>query len=87
MYKLFAELLLSDEQIQNLTLIEIEKLLQSSRRTLKDFPSLPYPNGYVLEQLGNRLIYDERNYNIDALKAEFQELFTSLTGMQFSMYT
>jgi hypothetical protein len=87
LYKLFAELLLSDEQIQNLTLIEIEKLLQSSRRTLKDFPSLPYPNGYVLEQLGNRLIYDERNYNIDALKAEFQELFTSLTGMQFSMYT
>jgi hypothetical protein len=61
-------------------MIEIEKLLQSSRRTLKDFPSLPYPNGYVLEQLGNRHIYDERNYNTDELKAEFQQLFSSLTG-------
>jgi len=66
-------------------LIEIEKLLQSSRRTLKEFSSLPYPKGYIMEKLGNRLIYDERNYNIDALKAEFQELFTSLTGTKLYM--
>jgi hypothetical protein len=76
----FSELLLSEEQLHNLTLLEIEKLLQASRRTLKDFPSLPYPQGYVLEQLGNRLIYDERNYNIESLKAEHLELFNSLTG-------
>lgn len=73
--------MLSEEQIQNLTLIEIEKLLQSSRRTLKDFASLPYPNGYVLEQLGNRLIYDERSYDIGTLQTEFQDLFSSLTGI------
>jgi hypothetical protein len=74
-------LLLSDEQLHNLTLIEIEKLLQSSRRSLKEFKSLPYPDGYVLEQLGNRLIYDERNYDTAALQIEFQELLSSLTGI------
>jgi len=47
---------------------------------LKEFKSLPYPNGYILQQLGNRLIYDERNYDTPTLKAEFQQLFSQLTG-------
>jgi hypothetical protein len=47
---------------------------------LKDFKSLPYPKGYILEQLGNRLIYDERNYDTSTLKVEFQQLFSQLTG-------
>jgi len=51
---------------------------------LKEFPSLPYPKGYILEQLGNRLIYDERNYNNYTLKEEFEELFKSLTGKYMS---
>jgi hypothetical protein len=72
--------MLNEEQLHNLTLIEIEKLLQSSRRTLKEFPSLPYPKGYILDQLGNRLIYDERSYDTTALKVEHQQLFSTLTG-------
>ncbi|XP_058733259.1 uncharacterized protein LOC131604861 [Vicia villosa] len=43
------ELVLTQEELQNLTLIEIEKLLQANRRTLKDFSPIPYPNAYVLE--------------------------------------
>lgn len=76
----FPELVLTEEQLHNLTLIEIEKLLQSSRRSLKEFSSLPYPDGYILDQLGNRLIYDERNYDVDALKTDFQLLDSQLTG-------
>jgi hypothetical protein len=38
---------------------------------LKEFKSIPYPKGYVLEQLGNRLIYDERNYDVTSQKEEF----------------
>lgn len=55
-----------------MTLTEIEKILQVNRRTLKDFRTIPYPNGYVLEQLGNRLIYEEMNYDVEALKLNFQ---------------
>ncbi|CAH9113009.1 unnamed protein product, partial [Cuscuta epithymum] len=57
------DLQLSDQELQNLTLVEIEKLMQKKRKSLKDYPSIPYPNGYITEQLGNRLIYAERDYD------------------------
>ncbi|KAF1872520.1 hypothetical protein Lal_00016822 [Lupinus albus] len=40
-------LVLSDEELQNLTLLETEKLLQQNRRSLRDYPPMPYPKGYV----------------------------------------
>jgi len=72
--------MLTEEELNNLTLIEVEKLLQACRRTLKDCSSLPYPKGYILEQLGNRFIYDERSYDTNTLKVEHQQLFSTLTG-------
>ncbi|GAU47108.1 hypothetical protein TSUD_403410 [Trifolium subterraneum] len=80
------ELQLTDQQLENLTLLEIEKYLQANRRTLKSFKSMPYPDGYVLEQLGNRLIYDERDYDIPTLKQEFNQLFSTLTDEQRKIY-
>ncbi|XP_058742975.1 uncharacterized protein LOC131615798 [Vicia villosa] len=80
------ELDLTQEELQNLTLIEIEKLLQANRRTLKDFSPIPYPDAYVLEQLGNRLIYDERNYDTTSMNSEFENLFAALIDEQRSIY-
>ncbi|XP_058775595.1 uncharacterized protein LOC131649862 [Vicia villosa] len=80
------ELVLTQEELQNLTLIEIEKLLQANRRTLKDFSPIPYPDAYVLEQLGNRLIYDERNYDTASMNSEFENLFAALTDEQRGIY-
>jgi len=71
---------LEDEELQNLTLIEIEKYLQCNRKSLREFKCMPYPNGYVLEFLGNRLIYDGRNYDPVLQKQIFEQLFASLTG-------
>ncbi|XP_058741254.1 uncharacterized protein LOC131613618 [Vicia villosa] len=73
------DLQLSEVDLQSLTLIEIETLLQANRRTLHDFKPIPYPSEYVLQQLGNRLIYEERSYNVAAMKSEFQTLYTALT--------
>lgn len=56
--------------------------MEKNRRSLKEFKGFPYPTGYVMEELGNRLIYDELNYDVQSLKADFQRLFTSLTGKQ-----
>jgi len=74
------DLQLSEEQIKNLTLIEIERHMERNRRTLKDYKGFPYPSGFIAEQLGNRLIYDEMNYDPAVLRAEFLGLFRSLTG-------
>jgi hypothetical protein len=64
-----------------LTLIEIEKLLEANRKSLRDYPSIPYPDNYVTAQLGNRLVYDEKNYDVQQQKIEFQNLFKTLTGI------
>ncbi|XP_045792116.1 uncharacterized protein LOC123886886 [Trifolium pratense] len=77
---------LTDAQIENLTLIEIEKLLQANRKSLADFPCIPYPKHYVTANLGNRLIYDETNYDIQEQKQEFQTLFRALTAEQREIY-
>ncbi|XP_019451814.1 PREDICTED: uncharacterized protein LOC109353911 [Lupinus angustifolius] len=79
-------LVLTDEQLQNLTLLEIEKLLEGNRRSLKDYPSMPYPNGYITSQLGNKLIYEELNYDTDELKKNFNTLFNSLTEEQCKIF-
>jgi hypothetical protein len=74
---------LTDEQLQNLTLLEIEKILELNNRSLHDYKSMPYPQDYVTADLGNRLIYDEHNYDVESLRAEFLELFNLLTGSAF----
>lgn len=68
---------LSDEDVINLTLIEIERLLQKNRGSLTDYPGLPYPKGYVLD---NKIIYDERDYDTREKLEEFNKLYQNLTG-------
>lgn len=72
--------MLTDDELKNLTLIEIEKHLQSNGRSLKEFKCMPYPNGYIADFFGNRLIDDERNYDPVVQEQIFQQLFASLTG-------
>lgn len=45
--------------------MEIEKILDANRKSLRNYPTMPYPNAYVTSQLGNRLIYFELDYDID----------------------
>lgn len=59
----YKGLRLSYEEIINLILIEIERHLKRNRKSLKDFSGLPSPKGHVVEYLGNKLIYEERNYH------------------------
>jgi hypothetical protein len=82
----YSDLQLTEEEIDNLTLLEIEKYLQANRKSLEDFPIMPFPEGYVTENLGNRLIYDEKNYNVAQQLLEFNRLFASLTGSKSSSF-
>lgn len=60
-----TDLQLSEEELKNLTLIEIENLLQANRRSLHEFKGTPHPDSYVTKHIGNRLIHDERDYYVD----------------------
>jgi hypothetical protein len=63
-----------------LTLIEIEKHMQNNNRSLRQFTCMPFPDGYVTSFLGNRLIYDERNYDPEEQDQIFKQLSASMTG-------
>jgi len=47
---------LSEEETKNYVLLEIEKILRSTRRSLRDFPSLPFLSTVDASLAENRLI-------------------------------
>ncbi|KAH1069241.1 hypothetical protein GYH30_006728 [Glycine max] len=81
------ELHIDDKQLKNLTLLEIEKLLHPNQKSLKDYPTMPYPEGgNPASCLENSLILSELNYNNDQARSEFKNLFLSMTDEQKQIY-
>ncbi|KAL5186650.1 ATP-dependent DNA helicase PIF1 [Glycine soja] len=74
---------LTDKEKMHLCLTEIENLLQANRKSLRDFPSMPYPLGYAAKTHQNNLIYNELAYDREILAAEFDKCYQSLTGKTF----
>ncbi|XP_074352042.1 uncharacterized protein LOC141691202 [Apium graveolens] len=78
---------LSESDIQNITLAEIEKLFNDVGKSLKDFTTLPVPDPSFLHELENRLISEELGYNRDQQREEHEKLFRSLNEDQLQAYT
>ncbi|KAF7841212.1 uncharacterized protein G2W53_003510 [Senna tora] len=77
---------LSDNEIQNYALIEINKLLLPTGRSLKDYPSMPIPDDSVVVHRTNRLLLDELSYDKASLCTEHEQLMTKLTEEQTNIY-
>ncbi|KAH1254932.1 ATP-dependent DNA helicase PIF1 [Glycine max] len=77
---------LTNKEKMHLCLTEIQNLLQANRKSLRDFPSMPYPLGYAANPHQNNLIYNELAYNRDILVAEFDKCYQSLTDEQASIF-
>ncbi|XP_071727276.1 uncharacterized protein [Rutidosis leptorrhynchoides] len=52
----YPEMILTESQIQNYCLAEIQMLLNKNGKALSDFPDMPQPDPSLLTQLDNRLI-------------------------------
>ncbi|KAL4585021.1 hypothetical protein LXL04_009634 [Taraxacum kok-saghyz] len=76
------DLSLTEEQLKNLTLYEIEKILLWNNSSLKMFDDMPYPIIDIISSSNNRLIAEELAYDKTAMKNEFQQLASSLTDEQ-----
>ena len=72
---------LTEKETIHLCLTEIENMLQANRRSLRDFPSMPYPIGYAPNQHHNKLIHNEMAYDKEMLAAEFNTAYHLLTGI------
>ncbi|CAL1379666.1 unnamed protein product [Linum trigynum] len=70
-------LILSDVDLKDLCLLEIDKLLQQHWKTLADFPGLPIPSGHNAS-LENRMIAEELDYDIEQCETHFQKLYPKL---------
>nr|XP_010911417.1 uncharacterized protein LOC105037453 [Elaeis guineensis] len=77
---------LTDEELKNYALIEIENLLQHNGRNLIDFESMPYPDMNRVQKDNNKFMHDELSYNRSILVEELQHLLNSLTDEQRYIY-
>jgi len=73
---------LNDDQKKNFALLEIEKLLCSNGKSLKNFPPMPIPEECSTFDLQNRLVMDQLNYDKEALKLESEQLIFNMTEEQ-----
>ncbi|XP_076920615.1 ATP-dependent DNA helicase RRM3-like [Bidens hawaiensis] len=77
---------ISDDQIKNLTLLEIEKILLRNNYSSKRFNTMLFPNLESVDSANNRLIIEETSYDRESLQHEFDTLFVSLTYEQRGVY-
>ncbi|KAL6567653.1 hypothetical protein OROGR_001321 [Orobanche gracilis] len=77
---------LSEEQVRNLALLEMEKILASNNYSLKDWKSMPFPDEFVVPDIRNRFIHDEISYDKDAMNNEHSVLYSKLTDEQMGVY-
>ncbi|XP_074305621.1 uncharacterized protein LOC141640840 [Silene latifolia] len=80
------DLQLSEHELQNYALAEIEAILQSNGSTLQRFDGMPFPDSLVSIEYGNKLILDELSYDKEALGVEHEKLMSSMTSEQKSIY-
>ncbi|KAF7838994.1 uncharacterized protein G2W53_007476 [Senna tora] len=76
---IIEDLHLDDENVKDIALAEIEKILKLNGRSLANFPPMPMPNQTLMQNVGNLLINEELNYDMNKLKLEHDILLSSLT--------
>ncbi|XP_076884920.1 uncharacterized protein LOC143534288 [Bidens hawaiensis] len=77
---------LNEEQLKNLTFFEIEKFLLRNNSSLKKFSTMPFPNKDCISSANNLLLSEELAYDKVMLAIEFEQLFSSLTDEQHSVF-
>ena len=80
------DLVLNDDEIQNIVLANIEKLLLNVGKSLHDYHGMPYPKPQYFESFQNTLISDELSYDREALRKEHLEFLSKFTDEQLNVH-
>ncbi|XP_047964715.1 uncharacterized protein LOC125209150 [Salvia hispanica] len=81
-----SDLVLNDDEIQNIVLANIEKLLLNVGKSLHDYHGMPYPKPQYFESFQNTLISDELSYDREALRKEHLEFLSKFTDEQLNVH-
>ncbi|XP_010473823.2 PREDICTED: uncharacterized protein LOC104753242 [Camelina sativa] len=79
-------LMLSQEQITNLCLAEIEMIMRFNGSSLSTIVNMPKPDGSVVDNNENRLLIDERNFKRDEQVKNYDRLLRMANDEQKSVY-
>ncbi|XP_025662239.1 uncharacterized protein [Arachis hypogaea] len=77
-----SELTMSDDEIKQLCLMDIDKILHSYGKTLKDYPPMPLATEVDNSLLTERVIREELNFNRDDLKKNASDMLAIATPEQ-----
>nr|GEY22589.1 ATP-dependent DNA helicase PIF1-like [Tanacetum cinerariifolium] len=77
---------MSDEQVRNYCLLEIQDLLNTHGKSLTDFKDLPQPNPNLLTNLDNRLLREALYFDANKSKVEHEKLHSMLNPEQRLIY-
>ncbi|XP_019177192.1 PREDICTED: uncharacterized protein LOC109172491 [Ipomoea nil] len=80
------DFVLTDSHKTNFALVEIEKLLSTHGKSLKDYPEMPTANFGALNVIANRFIQEESAYDCGEQEKENQELVRQLIEEQNVIY-
>ncbi|KAL4345268.1 hypothetical protein AHAS_Ahas11G0261400 [Arachis hypogaea] len=73
---------LTDEQLQNYSLLEIEQILRKMGKSLEDYSGMPILNDTLMSQMNSRLIFQELNYHRIKMHHEYVQLLCGLNSDQ-----
>ncbi|KAF7826880.1 uncharacterized protein G2W53_018044 [Senna tora] len=77
---------LDDDRVKDIALAEIEKILRSNGRSLRDFPPMSLPDDALMSNTNNALMSEELNYDRNILRTQHSQFVSSLTIEQRNVY-
>ncbi|XP_076909200.1 uncharacterized protein LOC143566357 [Bidens hawaiensis] len=80
------DLLLSETQLKNLALLEIQNFLLRNNCSLRYFPTMHFPDDVSISASTNHFMNEELAYDTHHMTGEFERLYTSLTDEQRNVY-
>ncbi|XP_076951288.1 uncharacterized protein LOC143624563 [Bidens hawaiensis] len=80
------DLVLSEAQLKNLALLEIQNILLRNNCSLRCFPTMPFPDDDSISASTNRFMNEELAYDTHHMTGEFERLYSSLTDEQCSVF-
>nr|XP_025603131.1 uncharacterized protein LOC112695132 [Arachis hypogaea]XP_025630251.1 uncharacterized protein LOC112723204 [Arachis hypogaea]XP_025674055.1 uncharacterized protein LOC112773204 [Arachis hypogaea]XP_025674064.1 uncharacterized protein LOC112773214 [Arachis hypogaea] len=81
------DMVLTDDELSQLTLLEIEENLNHNGKSLRDFPTMPFPNIKITQSVRegasrNKLIMDELRYDRRSLAQQYENYLLQMTTEQ-----
>ncbi|XP_025653144.1 uncharacterized protein [Arachis hypogaea] len=82
----YPDLTMSQDELQTFCLLEIEKLLQSNGKSLRNYAGMPVPNNCLVSQFSNLMLLRELQYDTVSLTREHDANVLKLNEEQRVVY-